>query len=602
MDPRPPDREPVKTTAALRIGALALIAAAAGVYLFHLGTAPLYLLPDEVIIANDASALARTGRTLDGAFMPLYVFVQISGSWFMPAIYYVSALFLQVLPLSEWAIRLPNVVMAIASMALAIVVARKVIGPRAPALVAGLVLACAPAFLILSRYALDYTYPVPVILCWLVCLLTGLERPAFAEATAGKPRSRAWFALAGWCLGIGWYTYISSIVMMPVYVALSIVVIGMRRDWRGAAVLFAGFIIPVIFFAVWLSQHPEAFQQTAHRYSLVGPLEKPTALGILGSFDFMAMANRYRHFFGVDFLFELGDVYLPFSTRTTGVFVPAAGVLMAIGIVSALIWRSVGGTVVLLGFLTAPLAASILVEEGAIRRATAMLPFGALLAAVGAARLAAIRRLPLFRPLMTIGGGAALLVGISYLSYTLGWQGRVSETATRVTVIGVVALAMAALALRVRHGQLLLVLTSATIVLQFATVYRDYHGEYVSRLAPWLQGNIKGAVTRVIEESDGRSGPIYFMSLRSGRGDWDLKNRYLPSYWRFYAMKLGREELISRAIFLTPDDQPAAIPSGSLVLGNGEDPNVRALLAAGATSVAEIPEVDRPSFFTVLIK
>ena len=69
-----------------------MLVAAALVYLFRLGSAPLYLAPDEVIIANDAFALARTGRTLDGVLMPLYVFVEVSGNWFMPAIYYWSAL------------------------------------------------------------------------------------------------------------------------------------------------------------------------------------------------------------------------------------------------------------------------------------------------------------------------------------------------------------------------------------------------------------------------------------------------------------------------------------------------------------------------------
>ena len=56
-------------------------------------------------------------------------------------------------------------------------------------------LACAPAFFILSRYALDYTLPVPFILGWLLCLLIALD----------SPRSRGWFAASGLCLGFGWY-------------------------------------------------------------------------------------------------------------------------------------------------------------------------------------------------------------------------------------------------------------------------------------------------------------------------------------------------------------------------------------------------------------
>jgi hypothetical protein len=297
-------------------------------------------------------------------------------------------------------------------------------------------------------------------------------------------------------------------------------------------------------------------------------------------------------------------VYLPFSTRTTGVFVPAAGLLIGAGVFAALTRRTVANTLILFGFLTAPIAASVLIEEGALRRATALIPFGALLATLGAARIDEIKRMPLFRLLAAVGGGAALLVGLGYLSYTISTQGgRISETATRVTVIGVIGLVMAAFAGRVKHGRLLAVLTVVLMTVQFGTVLRDYHGEYVSRLSPWLQGNIKGAIAEVVAASSQRPGtPIYFTNLRSGRGDWDLKNRYLPSYWRFYATKLGREDLLSRATFLQEGESLDVVPKGSIVLGNGEDPHVKALLAAGSTTLVEIPELDRPSFFTLLLK
>jgi len=315
------------------------------------------------------------------------------------------------------------------------------------------------------------------------------------------------------------------------------------------------------------------------------------------------MANRYRNFFGIEFLFKLGDVYLPFSTRTTGVFVPAAGILLGIGIVVALARRTLASTLILCGFLTAPLAASILVEEGAIRRATAILIFGSLLAAIGAAGLDAIARIPFFRPLAWLGAGLALVVGVGYLSYTITMQGRMSETATRVTVIGVVALVMALLAPRVKHGRLLLIANVMLIVIQFASVVRAYHGEYVSRLAPWLQGNIRGAVVELIETTNQYPGaPIYFTTLRSGRGDWDIRNRYVPSYWQFYASKLGRGDLVSRAVFLLPDDSVDAIPKGSLVLGNNEDANVQRMIDAGAKRISDVAELDRPSFFTLLLK
>jgi hypothetical protein len=69
--------------------------------------------------------------------------------------------------------------------------------------------------------------------------------------------------------------------------------------------------------------------------------------------------------------------------------------------------------------------------------------FGALLA--GDRRsTGSIERIPFFRPLAWLGAGLALVLG-SLSLHTITMQGRMSETATRVTVIGT-ALAMALLA------------------------------------------------------------------------------------------------------------------------------------------------------------
>jgi 4-amino-4-deoxy-L-arabinose transferase-like glycosyltransferase len=591
MDSRQPDEV---TSLEIVLGSAAILIVAAAVYFWKLGSAPLYLAPDEVIIANDAFSLATTGHTLDGSLLPLYVFVEISRNWFMPAIYYLQALFLQVLPLAESSIRTPSVVVALATIVLTMAVARRAIGRAAAILVSAMVLACAPSFFILSRYALDYTYPLPLILAWLYCVLTALQRP----------RAAGWFLLAGLCLGIGWYTYISSMIMMPVYAAITVVVMLMhKRSWREMAVFAGGFVIPLTFFVVWASQHPEAFQQTAVRYDFLRTRDKMTAAGLLSRLDLAAMINRYRNFFGIEFLFKLGDVYLPFSTRTTGVFVPATSILLVIGTLVAITRRTAGHLLILFGFLTAPLAASILVDEGAIRRATAMLVFGALLAAIGAARLDAIERIRFFRPLVWLAAGAALLVGLGYLSFTLAVQGRISETATRVSVIGVALVVVALLSSDIKHGRLLLMANIAVILMQFATVVRDYHGEYVARLAPWLQGNVRGAVVGLIDAAAQHpEAPIYVTSLHNGQGFWDLHNRYMPPYWRFYATKLGRADLISKAVFMLPYDPIDSIPKGSLVLGNGEDPNMRRLVAEGATTLADVEEVDREPVFRLLLK
>lgn len=574
-----------------RAAPLLLLILAAAVYFYRIGNAPVYLAPDEVIIANDAVAVAATGRTRSGVFMPLYFLAGANNAWFMPAIYYAIALVLQVLPLAEWSIRTPTVLAGVASIALTYLAGKRLFGDRWAALTAALVMACAPAFFILSRYALDYTLPVPFVLGWLLCLLIALERP----------RAPWWLAAAGLCLGAGWYAYISSIVMMPVYAALTIGVLAVRRRSVGDGIAFLiGFLLPLMLFAAWLTQHPEAIAATARRYGLIAGSQAASG-SMLQSIDPGAMLARLSGFFRFDFLFRLGDTYLPFSTRTVGVFVGASGILIGAGIINALIFnRSVMSIAVLIGFLVSPLAASVLQDEGAIRRAIGMVVFGALLAGYGAQRILQLRRVPLFKAAALLVCAIGFIAGIGVLAWTGYTQGRISETATRVILIAIAAAIVAASSGRVQHGRLIAAAVVAMVALQFAAFLRDYHGEYQDRLTVWLQGNIRGALERLIAEADARPGtPVYFAALRNGRGDWDLINMYLPSYWQFYAAKHDRQALHDRAVFLRPDQELHAVPKGSLILANTEDPHVTLYLGAVSRRIADIPEVGRPPYFTI---
>ena len=552
--------------------------------------------------------MATTGRALNGTFFPLYFQAGIYNAWFMPMIYYAIAGALQLLPLAEWSIRVPTVLTGVLSVALTYFVGRRLYADRLPAVIAALVLACSPAFFILSRYALDYTLPIPFVLGWLWCLLIAFDR----AASTGE--GRRWFAAAGLCLGAGWYAYISSIVMMPIYVVMTLaVLIVQKRDWRDMAAFVAGFILPLTLFVVWLTQHPDAIADTARRYGLIEPTQSATPESMLQTIDIGAVVSRYLNFFRFDFLFQLGDTYLPFSTRNTGVFVGAAGILIGAGVIGALFrFRSAMTLLVLTGFVLSPLAASVLRDEGAIRRATGMLAFGALLAGLGAAQLGRIARVPLFRQMAIAVAGIGLAAGTVVMARTAMTQGRISETAARVIAIAIAAAIIArlsapkpqALEPETPHGWMIVAPIVFLMMWQFVTFQRSYHGEYMSRVAVWLQGNVRGAMTRLIAESEARpQAPLYLAILRAGRGDWDQRNLYMPHYWRFYATKAGRPDLFARTTFMQIDeDMQHVVPKGSVILGNIEDPQVRRLLDSGAQRIADIPEIDRGAFFTILVR
>lgn len=573
----------------MRRATLALLVVAAVVYLFRLGGAPLYLAPDEAVIAGDAHALATTGRTLDGVFLPLYVYIPISASWFMPYIYYWTALWLQVLPFAEWSIRVATAVIGIAGLILVYRVARRLLDDRVLALVAAAMLACAPTYFILSRYALDYIYPVPFILGWLYCLVTGLE----------NGRSRRWLFAAGLCLGAGFYSYIASMALMPIYCALTLAVLfAAKRPARDRAAMVAGFAIPLIVFAIWLLQHPDVFRTTAERYGFAGQEVRGAPM------DLAAIADRYWRFFHPDFLFLTGDSYLPFSTRNDGVFPLAGALLITLGVFAAIgPARSPMTLLLLAGFLVGPVPAAFLDDPGAIRRAMGMLPFGALLAGLGAGQLARISRVPYLKIGGYLAGLAAALAGFGYLGWIYVGQARVSPTGMKVAAASIVLIGMAALADRMRHGTVVMIGVAAAIAMQFVVFQVEYHGEYRLRSAAWLNGNFRGAMLRLIEEHDKRPGSkIYFATFRNGLGYWDLKNRYLPPYWQFYVVKQRRPDLMADTVFIERNADIRTIPPGSVVLDNIEDPNLTQLLESGSTRIADIPEADREAFMTIVIR
>ena len=111
--------------------------------------------------------------------------------------------------------------------------------------------------------------------------------------------------------------------------------------------------------------------------------------------------------------------------------------------------------------------------------------------------------------------------------------------------------------------------------LQFAVLQQHYHGSYIVRSAPWLNGDFRGAMTTLMAEAERRpaSTGCNLVDHRNGLGRWELKNRWTPAYWRFYVTKHHREDLLARTVFLSEARQHQVLaPAGSLVLSNTEAP------------------------------
>lgn len=450
-----------------RTVAIGVLLAASGAmfYVTRLQFAPIYLMHDESQFALQAQAIAATGHDLSGRWFPLYFTEPEFPAGRDPVIIYATALVLKVLPLSESSVRLATSFVGVLNVVLMFVVGRRVFKSDRLGVIAAILLALTPAHFMRSRLALSPLYSIPFILAWLWWLARYVEQPE--RRTLGV--SAAW-------LGLGLYTYLACMVMMPVYLLLTATVAFRHRTPGWGAPLLLGFLVPLVPMAAWYLTHPERYAQIIEAYKLYSAEANPLpGAGRFAAYDSIRLGlNLFWSSFSPDFLFISGDSSLINSTRQVGFFPMAFAVLIPVGIYR--LARSGGdiGRVVLVGFLTAPLASVI---SGAVEMNRIMfaIPFGVLTAAFGAHGLLAARH----------SGGR--------------W---------------------CALAVLV------------TVPIQFFGFYADYMGRYRAESSFWFGGNLRGALTEVIRREGQGGRPVYlsrtvpfasrywrFYALAGGRGD-----------------------------------------------------------------------------------
>lgn len=536
--------------------ALLLAASASALYVTRLGFAPVYLMHDESQFALQAQAIAATGRDLSGRRLPVYFTEQEFPAGRDPVIIYATAAVLEALPLSEASVRLATAVTGVLNVVLMFLVGRRVFKSDLLGVIAAILMALTPAHFIRSRLAISPLYSIPFILAWLLWLARFVDRPD----------RRTLSVTAAW-LGLGVYTYLACMVMMPIYLLLTAwvayrrLVLSERQSdeikvsrvegpvlseresdevevsrvegWRGA--LLAGFLIPLVPMTVWYATHPERYAQIVEAYRLysadVTPVEG--ALRFAAYDSIRLRLNLVWSFFSPDFLFISGDSSLINSTRQIGFFPLAFAVLIPAGLYQ--LARNSGeiGKVILVGFVTAPLASVI---SGAIEmnRIMFVMPFGVLTAGFGVRAM--------------LGSRQAL------------WR-------------------WAAIAMLV------------SVPLQFAGFYRDYMGGYRARSSFWFGGNLRAALMDVIRLEGENHRPVYI-------------SRTIPfahRYWRFYTLAEGRSNLTGQATFYQPQTlDGAAVASGSHLVCALSDGGCEPQASSGMwTRVSTAVEPDGTESFAV---
>ena len=457
-----------------------------------LGRTPVYFGGDEAHFAVVGHSLATTGRNLNGDFMPLFFSLADpaadlqpmpwGNTWYQPFLFYLVAAFLTVAPLSEFVVRMPVAIIGgVVTPVLVYLVARRLFKNRPLALFSAVAFALMPPQVILSRQALDYVCPLPFILGWLWFLIDYTETRRLRSLVIG-----------GLCLGVGFYSYIASWVMMPIYIGLSSLVFW-RVDRRLVSPLLAsvaGFTLPLLAFIPWLWTHPAMLRETFDRYQMsdqqqVSLIQEPE--NALRLDKLAATVSTYWSYFDPSFLFMIGGPSMTTSTGRIGVLLLPLAVLLPLGVFTLLRRPDPFGlhALLLLAVVTAPIAATLKGQPFMTQRVLFMLPFAALIATYGFERL---------------------------------WQGRR------------------------RAGRALAVALIAIGGVQFAVFYRDYFTHYELRSAFYYDPSAVEDVAEYLMAD--QQAPLINLSI-------ELDD--VGAKWRYYTTRDGRPELMAKTRFVLND-------------------------------------------------
>ena len=392
--------EPEPRVSRRRLYVLALTVACAVVasHLVALGTAPPGLFSDEAAFGYNGWAILHFGTDQYGTHWPL--FFRSFGDYKGPAGVYSEALLTSFLPLTPWAIRLPNALAGIALSFAAGWLGWRLTKSHAVVLILVLEAAFEPWFFHLGRTMLETDLLTP--LCYVLTLA--------ALAAGGERRLRSCIA-AGILLGAACFTAQPARFFTPAL--LVIVLLAFRRTLRGARL--AALVVPVALALIILVSASSA--ATAR----LGAVSVFNGSGLIGGIR-LALAD-YFQYLGPVLLFIRGDSNLRHSTGFGGLLFVTAAVPLALGVVAAFRRRSEPLAIIaLLGMLIAPAGASLAVGVNA-RRVVVVLPFLLVLLAYGWQALVPwLRRR---RPRMAVAVGCVLLAAVPYyLDYALVYPNR----------------------------------------------------------------------------------------------------------------------------------------------------------------------------------
>jgi len=305
----------------MRNGALIVFCLVAFIILiFRIQSSPPLLSQDEASFSNNSFNISKNLHDENGRFMPLY-FETLSTrltDWKNPFLVYWTAIFIKIFGFSVFSTRLSCVVLGIISIIFLWRTVQLLFpkGKYTP-LVASLLLASSPLFIIQSRIVIDPIALVPVTMAEIYYLFSYY-----------RTQKKSTLILASVIAGINFYTYSPARLFSGIFLILGVVLFTKinsqkKKEYLSniflSCFIFAMFILPTI---VWQIKTPGLVTD-----SYIGKLLPFNLENIISGYWV-----NYLRYFDPSFLFGSGDADLLHSTGRAGVFMFAAIPFLVFGI------------------------------------------------------------------------------------------------------------------------------------------------------------------------------------------------------------------------------------------------------------------------------
>lgn len=358
---------------------------AAALRFVHLGAVPNGLSNDETAGIYNAYSIAKTGKDVNGIFLPLSI---NSDNSISPVAIYLMVPFVGILGPTPLAGRLPFALVGIITIYLLYRFAAALTGSAALPLLAALIMAVSPWHLQVSRIAYEPIVALAFSLAGLTLLLS---------ATGG----RRWF-LAFLFLGLAFWSYHATKLFLVG--AVPAVLFFNRRQLAGqkrAVVLFSlGMLGVAAAFLViaktqGVSRQQVFFWNDTTRAAASVNYERryntaPWALRVLmnnkATYFLRQIRENYLAAFSTQFLFlygETGGLSLLYGTLSRGVLYLVELPLLLLGIVTLAGKPGKRRAIVFTLLALAPVPAALTFDRSYGMRAIAMIPFLSILVALG---------------------------------------------------------------------------------------------------------------------------------------------------------------------------------------------------------------------------